>query len=196
MKRTRLISFLQMSLLGAGYASCLLEWLWLAAILIPPLLENGTLDALFVTTAPMQPVAAAPIEVPPAVWLAAGIITIAILVVSVFVLIRIPRVIVHSGEQLVRQATNATIPILTHGKKIPVRQRAALSRRVRAAIFIVIVLVPILVALQLPAYKEISQSIIVAITLWLGVVSALSFALSELFAVKSTSRIRSRASRE
>jgi hypothetical protein len=199
MHRQVAVQIIYRILLTLAYTSCMLQWLWLAIIAIPPLLESGSLDSLIVQPNQSQTVSLPTIESSPLLLLTIGLITAIVLTVSVIVLVRIPKVIVESGEYLIRRSTSTAMPLITHRKKLPAKRQKTLSRRIRLTIQLLLVLFPLLICMLLPAYKEISQSIIIMIALWLAFVSAASFltawALETKRVTSSTSQTQSRASR-
>lgn len=182
--------------LGTAYTACLLQWLWVLMVGLPNLVESGAID--FITTAPepAQTVTSQPVEMSPFVWGLVGIVTLLILIVTAIVLVKIPRTIVHTGERIVQQTTEAIIPAITHHKQLPPKKRLQLSARVILAVQLTLVLLPLIVSYFLPPYAQITSEIITTMAAWLAAISLLGFLSARLLLPPSTtSRTRSHASR-
>lgn len=182
-------------LLGIGYTSLVLEWLWVFIVGIPPLIKTGAFDALTTPANPTTVVPPEPIVASPVLTLFIGIITLIILGATAIVLIRIPRTIVQTGERIVHQAAEIVVPVVTHHKPLPAKKKRILSRRIIGAVQISASLLPALISIFLPVYEELSGPVIVTTTVVLSIVSIVGFGLAWLLAPAATSRTQSRASR-
>ncbi len=189
-------SLLSNALLGVAYLAVILNWLWLALIALPRLIETGKFDLLTKVPEPtpevVQPDA---ISSSPLVWVLVGIATLGILVMTVVVLIRMPRAIVRTGQKLVNETAEAVIPVVTHHKPLPAKKKMVLSRRIVLIIQLVFSALPLVACLFLPAYHELTRQIILTIAAWLSAIGVVGFVLSWLISPVTTSRTRSRASR-
>jgi hypothetical protein len=182
--------------LGIGYFSAVLQWLWVLLVALPPLIRSGAFDALQNTEAPGDvSMTIAPVEATPFLWLMVGLTTLMVLIVTVIVLIRVPRTIVGTSERIVQQATHVVVPTITHHKKLPASKQRAISRKVALSLRLVAAVLPFLICLFLPAYQELSREIILIISLWLAGISIASFGASWVLEVRPISRTRSPASR-
>jgi hypothetical protein len=183
-------------LLAVAYLALVLDWLWLAIVTLPRLIETGKLDFLTTPPAPQpQIVPNDTVASSPLMWILVGIATLGVLVMTIVVLIRLPRAIVQTGQKVVAETAEAVIPALTHHKPLPATKKRVLSRRIMLAIQLTLSLLPLAVCLFLPAYHELTRQIIVTIAAWLSLVSLISFVLSWLVSPAPTLRTRSRASR-
>ncbi len=184
------------TLLGVSYLAVILNWLWLALIALPRLIETGKFDLLTKVPEPtpevVQPDA---ISSSPLMWVVVGIATLGILVMTVVVLIRMPRAIVRTGQKLVNETAEAVIPAVTHHKPLPAKKKLVLSRRIVLLVQLFISIVPLVVCLFLPAYHELTRQIILTIAAWLSAIGVVGFVLSWLISPVATSQTRSRASR-
>jgi hypothetical protein len=185
------------TLLGVAYFALVLDWLWLALVALPRLIETGKLD--FLTTPPTpQPEIVHPdvVASSPLMWLVVGIATLGILIMTVVVLIRIPRAVVQTGQKVITETAEAVLPVFTHHKQIPAKKKRLLSRRLMLVIQMLLSTLPLVVCLFLPAYHELTREIIITIALWLSAISAIGFMISWLVSPEPTTwRTRSRASR-
>jgi len=183
-------------LLGVAYLAVILNWLWLSVIALPRLIETGKFDLLTKMPEPtpevVQPDA---VGASPLVWLVVGVATLGILIMTVVVLIRLPRFVVQTGQKLVNETAEAVIPAITHHKPLPAKKKRALSRRIMLGIQLTLSVLPLLACLFLPEYQELTRQIILTIAAWLSAIGVVSFVLSWLISPNATSRTRSRASR-
>jgi hypothetical protein len=197
MNRSRLQRIAARLFLSAGYLTGALGWLWALLVTVPSLIKSGALDSLMATSAPAEPVVAtSPIETSPLAWVIIGAVTLVILAITVIILIRIPRTIVHSGEQLVNHTAKVVVPVIAHHKPLPAKRQRMLSRRVVLGLQLILSVVPLLISPFLPPYDELTTQIIMTVAACLTVAATVSFALAWLIEPKRpTSRTRSRASR-
>jgi hypothetical protein len=199
MKRSSVQHLAAKFFLSIGYLSGVFGWLWVLLVAVPPLVKSGAIDALLANPAPTQPVIAAPaIETSPIALLVIGVVTLVILIITVIILIRIPRTIVDSGERFVTHAAEAVVPVIAHHKPLPPKQRRVLSRRIMLVLQLCLSVIPLFVSVFLPPYDELSSDIIMTVAALLAGVSTAAFILAWSIEprTKTTSRTRSRASRE
>lgn len=199
MKRSRLQRLTARLFLSLGYLMGTVGWLWVLLISVPPLIKTGLFDSLVSAPAPLEQVTspASPLEASPLTWIIIGAVTLIILMLTVVILIRIPRTLVQGGEQLISHTTEAVIPVIVHHKPLPAKQRQALSQRIMLALQLGLSIAPLLISLFLPPYGDITRQIIITIASTLAVAAAVSFIFARLIGPKtaSTSRTRSHGSR-
>lgn len=196
MSTARLRRVLSSALLAVAYLSCIFQWLWVAILGLPALIDSGTLDLL--TTVP-EP---APVQVPdpttspsPLVWIFVGVTTLVILALTIIVLIRLPKTISRAGEQVVRTTTEVVLPVITHHKQLPAKKRVVLSRRIMLIIRLTLCTVPFVISMFIVGPGELTRQIIITVATTLGIVSVFGFIGSWLLEPVATSRTRSRVSR-
>lgn len=197
MKRARLQHFVARSFLSVGYLSGALGWFWVLLVLVPSLIKNGSLESFVASPSPAEPIVTTPpIETSPLAWAVIGIVTLVILLVTIVILVRIPRGIVHTGERIVNQTAQAVIPVISHHKPLPVKRQRILSRRIMLGLQLGLSVLPLFISLFLPAYDELSTDIIKVVAACLAVVATASFTVAWVLEPKTAiSRTRSRASR-
>lgn len=198
MKRSVLRSIVARIFLSNGYMAVAFGWLWVLLVIVPSVIKSGALDSLVTDTVPAEPtITAPPIELSPVVWIAVGVVTLIILLITAIILVRIPRTIVHNSEHFVSQTAKAVMPVITHHKPLPVKRQRVLSRRIVLALQLLLSIVPLLISPFLPPYDELSTEIVVAVAAFLAAVATLSFVFAWLIEPKpvTTSRTRSHASR-
>jgi hypothetical protein len=191
-KRVLLRNILARILRGVAYVSTLLQWAWISILLLPPLIASGMLDVLFAPKNSEKFVQINPIEPSPLVWLFVCVVTAAILILTVFVFIRLPRTIARSGEKIVHQTSEAIIPTLTHHKTLPAKKRRELSRRLMLVIQLTASLLALLITLFTPQYEEITRQIVITLGLLLAGVSLSCFFAAWLIEPQKKARATSR----
>lgn len=193
--RTRLI--ISKILLFTAYMTVILQWLWLTIIVIPPLIENGAFDGITLSSSETAPsLAVEPIELSgPSLWLIGGI-TAAILILTVVVLVRLPKTVLDTSEAIVHKTTDAVTPIVTHRAKLPEKKQRVVSRRVRLGLQLAASVVPFTICVFLPSVNGLTREIIITMALCMVIMSVACFVFAWLIEpTKAISRTRSRASR-
>lgn len=183
-------------LLGFAYLSVAFQWLWVLALGLPPLIDAGFFDSFISPTKAPEPTVQPTLDSPPlAVTIAAGVTTILFLIITVIVLIKLPKAVSKTGEAIVHQTANAIVPVISHNKKIAATKKRVLTQRVVLLLRLTLVLLPLLLALFLPPIDTVSRQVVLTIAIWTAIISSLLLATS-LLVKPTTSRTRSRASRE
>ena len=185
--------------LGLCYIFITLQWLWIFAVGLPPLIKSGALDGLTPTSSsvPAEPSVASGGELSPVVAVVIGIVTLVFLALTIIIMIRLPRTVAKTGDKIIHQATEAVIPVVAHQHALSAKKKQQLSRRITALIQLLLIILPLLVAFLLPAVEALTHQVVMVLALCLAAASLASLALYWLFAPrkKATSRTRSRASR-
>ena len=173
-----------------------MHWLWLLVIGLPPMIESGVFDS-FAPPAPVAPVVqpSESVNESPVVLLFIGIVTLLFLALTLFILVKLPKNISHTGEKIVQQTTAVALPIITHHKKIPPNKQRVLSRRISRGIQVSLIIIPLLISLFLPGIDQITPQIIVTLSCWLAATSLVCLLLSWLIQPSPISQTRSRVSR-
>jgi len=173
-----------------------LQWLWVLVVGLPQLIETGLLDSLM-STAPVEPASAMhPVEFSPVLAIAAGVITLAFLVLTIIIFIKLPKAISMTGERIVHQSTNAVVPIVTQHKKIPAKKKRLISRRITKIIQLLLVIIPLVTSFFIPPVQTITSQIITTLAILLAGFSTVCFVISWLIEPRATSRTRSHVSHE
>ncbi len=185
-------------LLGGAYFTVVLQWLWVALIAVPPLIESGALDAL-TNPRPSETQAIQPDTIEmngPIVWVV-GAVTVCMLALTIFILIKIPKTVLHAGDTIVHKTSDAVIPIVTNHATLPAKKRRELSRRLVLMIQLAASILPAIISVFLPAVDELTKEIIITMALCMVIISSVGFTLAWLVEPqqKPTSRTRSHASR-
>ena len=173
------------------------EWLWVIVIALPPLIGSDLFQTFISSPAPAEQIQPAPADPSPLTWIFVGVVTIAVLAMTIIVLIRLPKVILTAGDKTVQATSKSVLPIVTHHQPISAKRRRSLTLRLNLAVQLVLVIVPIVLSPFLPPFDQLGTIVIISSTLILAVMSALLFVLGWVTYPRrdTTSRTRSRASR-
>jgi hypothetical protein len=133
---------------GLGYASCLLQWLWVTLLYFPLLLKNDAFKTMVIpeksiqTTAPLIQ-----FTMPPLIALiVGGIITLFVIGATIYVLARTPIAIARGGKKITHTPADALVPIITHRKKVSAKKRRQLTSKLIVGIKLLLVILPLLVS--------------------------------------------------
>lgn len=183
------------SLLSIAYVICLLQWTW-AMILYLPLLTNITV--LTDLTTPDTSAQSAPIAFPalpePVSIILAGVITVAAIMATIIILVKLPKTINTTSERVIHSVARSAVPIVTHHAPLPIRQKRQIEVRVSYAVQIGLVVLPLIISLFSPSTDALPRQIAIIFSCTLAAASGTLFTI--LFLARTTLRTRSRASRE
>jgi len=122
---------------GLGYFSVLLQYLWLAVVFLPAILQNQTFKNIFLSTPiETQPVHQTTLGAAQSPWVmvSVALITLIMIVVTIYLIVKIPKIIATSGTAMTKHAVDAAIPVVTHYKKVSAKRKKALTFRLSFAI--------------------------------------------------------------
>jgi len=174
----------------------ILAWLWVAVIVVPPLIQNGSLDPLLPNhaTTPLPPPTTSSAGLTPLASGLALLFTVIMVIITAITLWRLPKAVTDRGDRAIGLATDAILPVVTHHKKMPVAHKQRLGRKLALLIQLVICVMPLLIVPWLQPPGELTQLIVITIGAATSCAGMSAFALA--FAIdKPISRIRSRVSR-
>jgi hypothetical protein len=150
-----------------GYFSLLMQLLWLTVIFLPALLQNQQFRSFFVPEAtPEQPAPAvvAPLANSPLLMTGVGIVTVVMIVLTIYLLVKIPATVAKSGKKVTSEVTEAVIPIITHHKKVsPAKKRALTFKLSFIFKFSVVLLSYLLIFIPAPGIHALDSGIVWAI---------------------------------
>ncbi|MDX2775816.1 hypothetical protein PV379_00400 [Streptomyces caniscabiei] len=160
---------------AVGYLFCLLQWFW-AVLLYFSFIQSAISFTLLPNES--QPVAAPhpTMTLPSQLEIAILIImTVVIVVTTIYVLVKMPATIARTGSKIVHQTTNTIAPVIIKAqhKKDTQKNRTKLEPKLMAAVKAGLILIPILLGLSSGLIKElpIEYSIAIIISIGLGGVS-------------------------
>lgn len=166
------------NLFGAcSYLAIILEWMWLFILYIPLLLEHHVFDWTIPKPSPT------PSEqfhltfaLPSLLTLViASVVTALVIVITLYILIKIPIEAVKKSHTLTTEASEKVIPVLTHHKHISKKRKVELSARI--ILYIKLALIVVAVCALLPT-QFIQTGLPSSIGLFIGIILALFAALA------------------
>ena len=199
MKRrtTRARSLASTSLRAIAYLLGVFEWLWVLVIALPPIIGSEAFQTLIVPPAVSEPVRSAPSEPSVFTWIFVGIVTTIVFVMTIIILIRLPKTVLKAGEKTVHTTSKSVLPLITHHHPVSAKRRRTLTLRINLLVQLLLVTIPVLISPFLPPFDRLSSDIIVVSTLCLAITGGVLFVLSWIIdpTKNTTSRIRPRVSR-
>lgn len=147
-KKTKKVAFLNV-LGAAGYIACVLQWLWIAAILLPALLKSSFFKSLVPTAEPAKTVVVqqniANTETPPLLVLLG--ILLAIIVVGVllyFFAVKFPRSVAKTGSTVTHAPATTLTPIIVQHSHLTPKQKRSLPAAIIMSMKALLIAVPLL----------------------------------------------------
>ena len=134
---------------AVAYIVCILQWFWAMVLYLPLIRDSHVLD-LFITN-PEQPrpiVETSPTE--PSVWVMvfAVAITVAVLGLTIYVLVKTPKAIRTTGQKITHTtAKKYIVPAISGKKKLPQKKLYVLTLKVEFLIKLGLVIVPFVASL-------------------------------------------------
>jgi hypothetical protein len=164
---------------GFGYFGVIFEWLWISVIILPPLLKAGFFN--FLIQLPKNPPAVAPYtETSPFLIGLAGIITIIVLLITVYAVVRLPLSVMQTGETVSQKTAQKIVPIVVHHHKkaITPAKKKRLTRQLRFFLCIAASLVPVCLTFFAPSVKLVPINVVLFVETFLAFCSVGLFAAS------------------
>ena len=167
-----------------GYISLICQWGWSLLLVAMPLVESGALDCFM----PSHRVATTPPPVrdygvfSPVLTIAAVAITVAVLVVTVIMISRLPATIGKQGARLTHGAAAKTTTHIQHAHKtLPKQARRQLSYRLVLAFKAAAIVIP-LIAMLFATDDFLPRDVAWAVALFGAVTSLINFSIQQLLA--------------
>ena len=164
-----------------GYMSVILQWLWVVVLYGPALMDTPLKQLFFppegepIITPPVHEAAT---QSPLTIALAVGI-TIIVLAITIYVIIKAPSAVGKTGKKVTHSAAKAVIPVITKHKPIKKEFRRKLTIRITALSKMFLVIIPLVGILPVQFLSElpVSFDIILIITVVNALLSLLFFGL-------------------
>ena len=168
-----------------AYLSCLFQWVFVLLPFLPGVLDSDVFHAFIPlgtsdTSVNVQPAQQLPNWL---IFIIVAVITLAVVLVTIIALARLPRSVGKTGQKLTRTAAERVIPVVTHHAKLPEKKRRALTARIVFDIKLAMIALPIVLLLIIPLPETTipSQAITLVVALAAGW-SLLLFCLQVVFA--------------
>lgn len=156
-----------------------MQWLWLTIIIVPPLLASGRFDEILEPSAATAPVLQPQLVVP--TGLAAvviGIVTLLMIILSVYILLRIPTTVRTTSEMVLQRTAEKALPVVTNHVRLKKKKRRVISQRLVLAMQLLLSIIPAAACLFLPSVDGLSSQVIQTVALLLLAGSLMEFALA------------------
>lgn len=127
---------------GFGYLFCLMQWVWAAIIFLPPLLDSDLMQQFIQKPVVQEPIAAQPAEISTAGILFAVGVVIVMIILTIYVIIKMPATVGKTGSKITHKATAIALPIIMNHKKVPKKKRLRLTARLLFITKITLSLIP------------------------------------------------------
>lgn len=196
MKKSKLRHHSGRFLLGLFYVFVTLQWLWVAAVGLPAIVSGDAMSSFLTFQQPTEPQPTnTAIGFSPVLAVTAGVITLIFLVITIYILVRLPKTIAKTGDTIVHRTADVLVPVITHHKPLPIKKRRIISAKVIVYIQILLVLLPLAISFFIPSIETVTSRIIITLSAWLAAASTCALLLHWLL-WPPTSRTQSRAFHE
>lgn len=180
MRQSRWQLLITNSLGTLGYFSCGVQWVWATIILCYPIISDKNsflfrrdLTPVVTSSAPTQPL-------PPVIGIILIVFTLALLIMTVIILMRLPKTIGKTGAKITHTASTAIIPTIVHHKKITKKRRLLLTYRVVQVMKAAASIIPLAALFFAPAIQTMPTNVIWAVAAFCFICTALAFTLQSL----------------
>lgn len=181
LSRKRLIAVNTVGTLA--YGVCLLQWLWLILLSLPLLEQSGLIELLLPAQPAPDPVQPAEISEPSFLIMFIAIaISTAILVLTAYIVAKLPATIGKTGSKITHKSAELSIPIITRHQPIPPKKKRMLTAQlvtVFKALLTILPLISMFLVRNLDTLP-VEFSVTVTIAAVLAVLAACLFALQYL----------------
>lgn len=190
MPKTQKNHRLMATLRGFGYGSLILQWLWVLIVILPSVLKSGVLDQLLVKTTGEPPVTTPHGEASPLVLIIGGVVTLIILGITVYVLVRLPITIARTGDTVTETVSRTIVPLVVHHKPISPAKQKRLASHIMFYFQIGLCLLPVVALPFVPSIKDIPAQLVYFIESLLALVSVMLFSGAYALLPKHASKKR------
>ncbi len=166
-----------------GYISVLFQWVWSLLLFAYPLLKENAEGPL----QPHQPSPSLPpVEISPdfapVLGLIAVVATVAILIITGIVLVRLPKTFGKKAAITTQSTAKAVLPVVTRHKKITKKEQARLSYRIVLTLKTLVIITPLVLLFFTPAVAELGAQAAWAIGIFTAACSLAYFGLQQIIA--------------
>ena len=128
-----------------GYISLILQWLWVSVLFLPQLFENEKVKDFFMPPTNITQVPSIELHAPPLLATVLAItITIAVLIITMVILTRLPIAVSKTGKKTVLSTAEKILPVITHHQKLPAKKKRQLTVQIIRIVKFVFTLLPFL----------------------------------------------------
>ena len=163
-----------------GYFSSGIQWVWATIILCYPIISDKNsflfkrdLAPVVTNTPPTEPL-------PPVIGIILITFTLALLIMTVIILMRLPKTIGKTGAKITQTASAAIVPTITHRKKLTKKRRSFLTYRVTLAVKLAASLLPLAALFFAPSIPAMPINVIWAVAIFCFICTVFAFTLQVL----------------
>lgn len=168
-----------------GYISIIFQWLWALLILCYPLIMSD--HSILMPNGHVQAPQSSAATVSPIALIFAVGTTLIVMVVTVIMLIRLPKKIGQQGARITHHTANVLIPVITKKKSLPKKKRAKLSYRIILASKATLITLPLLALFYAPIGVPLESAVIWALGIFCASWSIAYVGLQQLIALAAKS---------
>ena len=179
-KRTLLVN----SFGAFGYITCLVLWCWIGIVYLPTLLENDRVSQLLFTQ-PSEEIVVSPETSgsSPVVLFIAVCFTVAIMVLTVFVLLKAPATITKTGKNITTKAASTALPLITRGQAISKSKERRLTASLIKISKLLLVLLPVAASyIGLLVEPSLPLDVVIFVSSMLALIAVFWFSVQYVFA--------------
>ncbi len=159
-----------------GYLFVLLLWAWVFLMFSYQFMTDDNSPILPAHSSTAQTVQPIGFSLPePLVVMLSVAITVAVIILSIYLIITLPRNVAKSGSKIIQKTATATIPIITKHQKISEKKRLVLGVRLVAGLKAFACILPVLLMTILPIQAPLDTFVAQIIALFCSIVAATSF---------------------
>lgn len=164
-----------------GYLFCTLQWLWTIMLFLPAILGSNFVKQMH--QEPVVPPTVQPAELSGFGIAFAIIVTLVVLIATIYILVKMPASIGKSGSKITHKAADTALPIITLHKKLPTKKRLQLTSRLLFVTKISLCTIPFVAMLfSNNTIVDMSQTVVVAIGATIALCSIIFFSAQAILA--------------
>lgn len=178
---------------GLGYCANILQWMWVAILLLPTFLMSEQVQFFMPQPVERQHTPSPAMSEPSVLtFIILGLIAATIIVATLFVLIRIPAAITRAGEKATKKTAATIVPLFAHHAPLPEKKRRQLTASIAKALQLSLVIIPfLLLGLTLISTPPLDREIVFFVGAFLAPWPLLWFSLQHYFEAKTDKKYRS-----
>ena len=160
---------------SVGYIALALQWLWTVVLYLPLLLESDYAQDLMQPQAQVVVINQPPVSDPSIFgWLLPGIILAIMLMITAYVIYRMPRSVTQAGSKLTKAAVHGMEPLIirSYKKPISIKKRRSIELKLTFAIKIALVILALVISMAANNFQDsLPSKVVVVVALYLALIS-------------------------
>lgn len=143
-----------------GYISIIFQWLWTLLIVCYPLIISD--HSVLMPNGQPQPTTT-PDDISPVALVFAITSTVVVMIITVVMLVRLPKQIGQRGAKITHHAAEVIMPVITQKKVVTKKKRAKLSYRIIISLKAAAIILPLFGLLFTPSTVPLESAVIWAL---------------------------------